>query len=396
MPMPFVRINGLKEEGRRGLVWLLLGATLTAISPPVWWVVLVVITLGIAVASVDVSLFSRGQMDPNKWLSLAYVAVVVGLVFSTSASGQWNELNAFGLGSIAFGTRRIVPWLFKKRITAALYERVGFPVHTLQEPRERMEQSDALRALMREFPDPIWEPILTGMTETAMFVRARRARVRSRLGGRPDLPAGFIIPMHGEIPLTYLAQVDLAEFASAFPASPLPKHGRLLFFYNQQDSPWGHEDNDRGSGAIFHLEKPSDGIPTALGSSVIPVSFEVVPVPEIDDQVEDRMYELRRTLSGDAQKRFDVLINSGTEALEVSRLLGYPATIQGNMTSELCAASRSYGLPEESEWRLVLQLDSEEELGWCWGDAGLLYFWVPAEDLAAARFDRCWVVLQCT
>jgi uncharacterized protein YwqG len=45
---------------------------------------------------------------------------------------------------------------------------------------------------------------------------------------------------------------------------------------------------------------------------------------------------------------------------------------------------------------LLLQLDSDRDLGWQWGDMGLLYFWIPDEDLAAGRFDRVWTILQCT
>ncbi|WP_433089009.1 DUF1963 domain-containing protein [Dactylosporangium sp. CA-052675] len=48
-----------------------------------------------------------------------------------------------------------------------------------------------------------------------------------------------------------------------------------------------------------------------------------------------------------------------------------------------------------AEWRLLWQVDTDEDgLGWMWGDMGMLYFWIRDEDLAAARFDRVWVILQ--
>jgi len=31
-----------------------------------------------------------------------------------------------------------------------------------------------------------------------------------------------------------------------------------------------------------------------------------------------------------------------------------------------------------------------------WGDMGMLYFWIRAEDLAARRFERVWMILQCS
>jgi uncharacterized protein YwqG len=48
-----------------------------------------------------------------------------------------------------------------------------------------------------------------------------------------------------------------------------------------------------------------------------------------------------------------------------------------------------------ADWCLLLQLGSDPDHGWCWGDGGGLYFWIRAEDLSAARFDRVWAVMQC-
>ncbi|MEE3806196.1 MULTISPECIES: DUF1963 domain-containing protein [Lysinibacillus] len=39
--------------------------------------------------------------------------------------------------------------------------------------------------------------------------------------------------------------------------------------------------------------------------------------------------------------------------------------------------------------------DSEEELGYMWGDSGRLYFWIREDDCQKTRFDQTWVVLQC-
>ena len=30
------------------------------------------------------------------------------------------------------------------------------------------------------------------------------------------------------------------------------------------------------------------------------------------------------------------------------------------------------------------------------GDVGRIYYWMPSEDLAARRFDRAWLILQCS
>ena len=33
--------------------------------------------------------------------------------------------------------------------------------------------------------------------------------------------------------------------------------------------------------------------------------------------------------------------------------------------------------------------------GMMWADAGMLYYWIRDDDLAAQRFDRAWCVMQC-
>ena len=48
-----------------------------------------------------------------------------------------------------------------------------------------------------------------------------------------------------------------------------------------------------------------------------------------------------------------------------------------------------------SHWRLLLQVDSEGEAGMMWGDAGMPYYRIYDQDLAARNSDNVWMVLQC-
>jgi len=97
-----------------------------------------------------------------------------------------------------------------------------------------------------------------------------------------------------------------------------------------------------------------------------------------------------------------------------SKLLGWADIIQNCMTYECELVSRGYSygdigknIPKEEneyaekhsgeEWMLLFQLDSVEQENFelMFGDCGCIYFYIRKEDLAARRFDRAWLVLQC-
>lgn len=52
-------------------------------------------------------------------------------------------------------------------------------------------------------------------------------------------------------------------------------------------------------------------------------------------------------------------------------------------------------LSEPNDWRLLLQIGSDDDAGMMWGDLGRLYLWIRQADLGAGRFDRTWLILQC-
>jgi hypothetical protein len=56
---------------------------------------------------------------------------------------------------------------------------------------------------------------------------------------------------------------------------------------------------------------------------------------------------------------------------------------------------RKEQLTRAGEWQLVLQIDSDIQIGMEWGDVGRLYLCARKHDLAASRFDRCWMIMQC-
>ena len=94
---------------------------------------------------------------------------------------------------------------------------------------------------------------------------------------------------------------------------------------------------------------------------------------------------------------------------EGHQLLGHPMEVQGDMAEECqlvthgmyCGGTdvdpRAEELkPGAKDWRLLLQVDTDDDAEMMWGDCGRLYYWIRQQDLQARDFDRSWMVLQCT
>ena len=245
---------------------------------------------------------------------------------------------------------------------------------------------------------------------------ARAGRVAtgsSRVGGTPDVPPGFEWPRKDGTPLAFLAQIDLEEVAHRLPSSPLPADGLLWFFYDTAEEPWGFDPAHAGGSRVIYLPNP-DRLALVAAPAGTPATFPLcrvemeayddIPDLEPDEPPGDQMDEA-------AMERYVAVrayLSSGAHG-GAHKLLGHADPVQGAMElgCEMVSAGINVGdgYPERARtaaveaaarsWRLLLQIDSDEEASMQWGDAGILYFWIRAEDLAARRFDRVHTILQC-
>jgi uncharacterized protein YwqG len=230
----------------------------------------------------------------------------------------------------------------------------------------------------------------------------------SYLGGAPPLPAGAAWPSRDGAPLTFLACLDLASVHAASPMPWLPASGRLLFFYDAEKQPWGFDPKDRGSWAVLLV---SDGEPaTDAPAPLLP--RQAVSFRRIDRYPSWERPEVAALQLTEAES--EILIDAGDAIYGESphhQIGGFPDPVQ---TDEMelecqlvsnglyCGDTSGYlsGRAKElrdgaKDWRLLLQIDSDDDLGVMWGDGGLLYFWIRDDDARASRFDQAWVVLQC-
>jgi len=263
--------------------------------------------------------------------------------------------------------------------------------------------ADALAGLVRPScrlsPDPSIDVATVGM---------------SRLGGMPDLPSEALWPVGPEAPLSFIAQINLAEVAAVMPPnSGIPTSGLLSFFYDAvAQSAWGFAPGDDASWSVIFSADATACVPRSwpdglldegrFGAVPLRLSLEhVFPAAESFD-VEQLGIESPWSVYGR-------VLGDGEEV--VSRFLGNPEPVQGDMQLECQLASNGIYCgdgnylsrpeaqalaPGASAWRLLLQVDShEEETGMMWGDVGRLYFWIKEHHLASQKWGATWMVLQC-
>jgi uncharacterized protein YwqG len=245
-------------------------------------------------------------------------------------------------------------------------------------------------------------------------------RVTSRLGGAPFLPAGFEWPRNGGRELDFLLQIQLAEVAPLDPLRRLPGSGLLTFFYDLENQPWGY-DPEALAGFRVVLSSAGSVEPASLPNEEYRLperSLRFSPVttlPHYGSRAMDRLEQAGGGSDESRWKAYTKLLAAVEHAAyprgpALNRLFGHSANVQGDMQLEAqlvthglyCGNSSGYDDPRTraleagaDDWVLLLQLDSDAGADLMWGDSGRLYYWVRREDLAACRFDRAWMGLQC-
>lgn len=253
----------------------------------------------------------------------------------------------------------------------------------------------------------------------------------SKFGGRPDVPAGFHWPVFESAtyddetvkprPLAFLAQFDCAGLAQLDGEGLLPKTGLLSFFYEMDSQRWGYDPKDAGCARVYWFE----------GEELAPAEFpeelgEDFRLPELAAELsagldapdfQDACLAIEYPFTANDYRYFD----QARREMEFpypdnrSQLLGWPDIIQNNMTLECELVSRGYylggswsGIPLEErdalrnasiqDWLLLFQLDTvtSGDFELMFGDCGRIYFYIRKEDLLSRRFDRVWLILQCS
>jgi uncharacterized protein YwqG len=230
----------------------------------------------------------------------------------------------------------------------------------------------------------------------------------SKLGGLPSVPDYFEWPVWNGAPLQFLCQLDLGGLQRVARFEWLPEAGLLSFFYDPEQSTWGFDPNDCGSWRVFYFPTETELFP--LGKPNPTALPEVFLGFEAGDSLPDpeRTGLSRNQISDEAWKFLDSNRIGDTSHHQFG---GWPSAIQNDgmeLECQLASNGVYVGSPEgyhsveakhlaeqSHEWRLLFQLDSDEDAGMQWGDVGRLYFWVREADAKNGDFSGVWMVLQC-
>jgi uncharacterized protein YwqG len=245
--------------------------------------------------------------------------------------------------------------------------------------------------------------------------------VTTRLGGLPLVEPGFVWPrtVAGR-PLSLIGQLNCDEVNIASGCDVLPAGVLLAFFFEAvEQSGWGFDPADDQHWRVVRINAAAAG-PAQVPDGAVSFSSRavvlrrVLTVPNVREPpvhamwVADRagvnaVYKDLRLLSAELDQEFSAGDRPG------HRVFGWPDLMQNPMQLDCQLASHGiyiggldgrHGPRVEdlrsgaADWMLLLQIDTDRDLGWSWGDAGTIYYWIRRQDLAAGEFGRTWMMLQ--
>lgn len=249
----------------------------------------------------------------------------------------------------------------------------------------------------------------------------------SRFGGFPDLPLTIEWPVWNDVPLTFLAQFNMADVTEYDIEGVLPSSGMLYVFYEADEQPSGFFPSERGAWRVLYFDGDLDEIQQVSPPSELKISFapanlefssdETLPTDrggqlgdiELSDEDAERYLRLKTTIAASPSHQFLGHPEGPDTVLEMP----FQCQLASNGVYPYNNDPREAELRDgASDWRLLLQIDTDTEIAppeisledgfvnidvnaaWIWHDAGMLYFWIQKDALQQRNFDNVWMQLE--
>ena len=230
----------------------------------------------------------------------------------------------------------------------------------------------------------------------------------SKLGGLPELPSGIAWPLGDDEPRAFVAQIDFAEVTRQGKIDWLPSDGRIYAFF---------DDARNGSADVVKIiysqdppereAEPPSNISKRWRFGERRIGFAVYNSVPSEDWLEVVGPEgLAETDMGVEAGEVTGLENFDLGDGVQHRIGGYPEEIQNGslaIEAEYVAqgSHRDYrqDVPTEllvraRQWRLLLQIDSDDALKMNWWDGGRLFVFVREADARKGDFSRTVTLTQ--
>lgn len=254
------------------------------------------------------------------------------------------------------------------------YAKARKPKHPPIEPLAELE-----RVYAKAFDEAGLEGAYEKLAQRAVLMlptRVKEAELAigaTRLGGHPDLPAGVDWPRVRKEPLTFVAQIDLAEVAPLLDGR-LPETGLLSFFLaNDPEGEAGYCEaakvlfTEPGAGLV-RREVPEDFVDLIYQAARVEL-HATVTLPSPTNK------HVSKVLRGKKRETYEEVFEA-CDAFEpvVAQLLGF--------------RRHGWDAEEPGTSEMLLQLPGDDQTGMQFGDIDVLGIYVARKRLEAGDFSK--------
>lgn len=305
------------------------------------------------------------------------------------------------------------------------------------EPAGMEDLRQKLDAVCHRHLRPEAADLVVTLARPAVRLRHSTQEVRSHLGGSAQLARSAEWPTWRDKPLALVAVLDLAEISHLQTDLELPAVGLLNFFYDAEDQQaWGFDPSHKDGWRVIYVDAaeavvkgPPPG--TATFPTIGVVANQTLTVPGWEEPAVEsifpphkaqakprRLHRRHRSNSERDDERRGAFFAMQDEWHQVSdsdtvpnhQVGGWPRLQQNPIWRECDVASQGFPLGtaaqaadprladlprREFDWQLLLQLDTDEDAGWMWGDLGTLFYAVRRSTEIPESFRDAWMVFQC-
>lgn len=233
--------------------------------------------------------------------------------------------------------------------------------------------------------------LVTALARPAIRLHHSHAGTRSHLGGAALLEHPDQWPWWNNRPLSLVAVLDLGEL-SPFSSDPaLPPGGTLNVFYDDEEQPWGFKPEDHGGWRVVCSDPDSAEpvAPPAGAHSFVSIGLrptQTLTIPGWEEPAVEPVFPPHQDRSEAAERAREAFSSVADawdavvdwESVPNHQVGGWPRLQQGPIWHECDIVSRGFPLgtsedwrqaqaqrnpSREQEWRLLLQLDTDNDAG---------------------------------